>query len=143
MSQESSNALNNKYSKKKMLELLVIAIVTTIVWNLPTSAFGIDGAIRKVAMLISIVALMAVDVIVNINALFMVPEEYIKILGITKLGMSEFFCLLFILYETVSILKNMTLLEIPVPAKVRRFIEKFLKDMTDEIDNLPGKDDIQ
>ena len=43
MSQESSNALNNKYSKKKMLELLVIAIVTTIVWNLPTSAFGIDG----------------------------------------------------------------------------------------------------
>lgn len=121
----------------------ILGVLRAIKYGKFNSAFGIDGAIRKVAMLISIVALMAVDVIVNINALFMVPEEYIKILGITKLGMSEFFCLLFILYETVSILKNMTLLEIPVPAKVRRFIEKFLKDMTDEMDDLPGKDDIQ
>lgn len=121
----------------------ILGVLRAVKYGKFNSAFGIDGAIRKVAMLISIVALMAVDVIVNINALFMVPEEYIKILGITKLGMSEFFCLLFILYETVSILKNMTLLEIPVPAKVRRFIEKFLKDMTDEMDNLPGKDDIQ
>lgn len=121
----------------------ILGVLRAVKYGKFNSAFGIDGAIRKVAMLISIVALMAVDVIVNINALFMVPEEYIKMLGITKLGMSEFFCLLFILYETVSILKNMTLLEIPVPAKVRRFIEKFLKDMTDEIDNLPGKDDIQ
>lgn len=121
----------------------ILGVLRAVKYGKFNSAFGIDGAIRKVAMLISIVALMAVDVIVNINALFMVPEEYIKILGITKLGMSEFFCLLFILYETVSILKNMTLLEIPVPAKVRRFIEKFLKDMTDEMDDLPGKDDIQ
>ena len=121
----------------------ILGVLRAVKYGKFNSAFGIDGAIRKVAMLISIVALMAVDVIVNINALFMVPEEYIKILGITKLGMSEFFCLLFILYETVSILKNMTLLEIPVPAKVRRFIEKFLKDMTDEMDDLTGKDDIQ
>ena len=121
----------------------ILGVLRAVKYGKLNSAFGIDGAIRKVAMLISIVALMAVDVIVNINALFMVPEEYIKILGITKLGMSEFFCLLFILYETVSILKNMTLLEIPVPAKVRRFIEKFLKDMTDEMDDLTGKDDIQ
>lgn len=121
----------------------ILGVLRAVKYGKFNSAFGIDGAIRKVAMLISIVALMVVDVIVNINALFMVPEEYIKILGIKKLGMSEFFCLLFILYETVSILKNMTLLEIPVPAKVRRFIEKFLKDMTDEMDNLPGKDDIQ
>ncbi len=43
MAEANSNALNNKYSKKKMLELLVIAIITVIIWNLPTSAFGIDG----------------------------------------------------------------------------------------------------
>lgn len=43
MAEKSSNVLDNKYSKKKMLELLVIAIVTIAVWNLPTSAFGIDG----------------------------------------------------------------------------------------------------
>lgn len=118
----------------------VLGVLRAVKYGKFNSAFGIDGAIRKVAMLISIIALMAVDVIVHFNLLFMVPEEYIKVLGITKLGMSEFFCLLFILYETVSILKNMTLLEIPVPARIRVFIEKFLHDMTDEMDNLPGKE---
>ena len=118
----------------------ILGVLRAIKYGKFNSAFGIDGAIRKVAMLISVIALMAVDVIIHINALFMVPEQYIKILGITKLGMSEFFCLLFILYEAVSILKNMTLLEIPVPARIRHFIEKFLHDMTDEMDNLPGKE---
>ena len=39
----TSNALDNKYSKKKMLELLAIFLITALVWNLPTSTFGIDG----------------------------------------------------------------------------------------------------
>ena len=39
----TSSALNNKYSKKKMLELLVIVIITAIIWNLPTDIFGIHG----------------------------------------------------------------------------------------------------
>lgn len=135
-------------SSNSFLKILLIAValdtllgvLRAIKYGKFNSAFGIDGAIRKVAMLISITALMAVDVIVHFNLLFMVPEQYIKILGITKLGMSEFFCLLFILYEAVSILKNMTLLEIPVPARIRSFIEKFLEEMTDEMDNLPGKE---
>ena len=41
--QEISNALNNKYSKKKMLELLAIVALTVVVWNLPTEIFGIKG----------------------------------------------------------------------------------------------------
>ena len=135
-------------SSNSFLKILLIAVtldtilgvLRAVKYGKFNSAFGIDGAIRKVAMLASIVALMAVDVIVHFNLLFMVPEQYIKILGITKLGMSEFFCLLFILYEAVSILKNMTLLEIPVPARIRSFIEKFLEEMTDEMDNLPGKE---
>lgn len=134
-------------SSNSFLKILIVAIVLDTLLGVGralkygkfNSAFGIDGAIRKVAMLISIMALMAVDVIVHLNLLFMIPQEYIKILGITKLGMSEFFALLFILYEAVSILKNMTLLGLPVPAKTRIFIEDFLKKMTDEMDNLPGK----
>ena len=66
------------------------------------SCVGIDGAIRKAAMLFSVCLLMATDVIMHINILFMVPETYIKILGIEKLGICEFFCLLFILYEAVT-----------------------------------------
>lgn len=97
------------------------------------SCVGIDGAIRKAAMLFSVCLLMATDVIMHINILFMVPETYIKILGIEKLGICEFFCLLFILYEAVSILKNMTLCGLPVPASVKKWIQKFLEDMTEEL----------
>ena len=97
------------------------------------SCVGIDGAIRKAAMLFSVCLLMATDVIMHINILFMVPETYIKILGIEKLGICEFFCLLFILYEAVSILKNMTLCGLPVPTSAKKWIQKFLEDMTEEL----------
>ena len=97
------------------------------------SCVGIDGAIRKVAMLFSVGILMLVDTIMNINLLFMVPKEYIQYLGINKLGICELFCLLFILYEAVSILKNMTLCGLPVHKKAKLFIQKFLDDMTEEL----------
>ena len=69
----------------------------------------------------------------HINMLGMVPEKYIQIMGIQKLGICEFFCLLFILYEAVSILKNMTLCGLPVPARIKKWIQKFLEDMTEEL----------
>nr|DAL90608.1 MAG TPA: holin [Caudoviricetes sp.] len=97
------------------------------------SCVGIDGAIRKVAMMLSVGVLMLVDIVMHVNVLFMVPDKYIQLLGIQKLGVCEFFCLLFTLYETVSILKNMTLCGLPVPEKLKNYIQKFLNDMTDEL----------
>lgn len=97
------------------------------------SCVGIDGAIRKVAMLFSVLLLMFIDSLVKIDFLFMVPQEYLQYLGINRLGICEMFCLLFILYEIVSILKNMTLCGLPVPTKLKRFIQKFLDDMTEEL----------
>lgn len=97
------------------------------------SSFGIDGGIRKVAMLASVGFLMLVDVVMHVNILFMVPEQYITVLGIKKLGICEFFCLLFILYEVLSILKNMTLCGLPVPKKLKEHIKEALSDMTDEM----------
>ena len=97
------------------------------------SCVGIDGAIRKAAMLFSVCLLMATDVIMHINVLSMVPEEYVQILGIDKMGICEFFSLLFILYELVSILKNMTLCGLPVPTKIKKWIQEFLDDMTEEL----------
>lgn len=97
------------------------------------SCVGIDGAIRKAGMLLSVCFLMATDVIMHINVLSMVPEEYVQILGIDKMGICEFFSLLFILYELVSILKNMTLCGLPVPTKIKKWIQKFLDDMTEEL----------
>ena len=118
----------------------VLGVLRAIKYGEFNSAFGIDGAIRKVAMSICIVALMCIDVIMSINAAFMIPDAYLKFLGISKLGLSEFFSLLFILYELVSILKNMTLLELPVPKRIQAYVTKALEDITDEMDNVPGKD---
>ncbi|WP_274289508.1 SLC13 family permease [Prevotella corporis] len=43
MSEKKITGLTNQIEKKKVWELIAIIIVTAIVWNLPTSAFGIDG----------------------------------------------------------------------------------------------------
>lgn len=99
------------------------------------STVGINGAIRKAAMVISVAALMAFDVIANFDMLFMIPEKYVSVIGINKMGTCEFFCLLFILYEIVSILKNMVLCGLPVPTKLKAFVEKFLDEMTEELPN--------
>lgn len=111
----------------------ILGVLRALKYRKFNSCVGIDGAIRKVAMLVSVGLLMLVDTIMNFNLLFMVPEKYIQFLGITKLGLCEFFCLLFILYETVSILKNMTLCGLPVPGKIKTFIQHFLDEMTDEL----------
>lgn len=131
----------NLLASNSFIKLLLIAVaLDTILGVLRAikehkfnSCTGIDGAIRKAAMLLSVCLLMAADVIMQINILFMVPETYIKILGIQKLGICEFFSLLFILYEGVSVLKNMTLCGLPVPSKVKKWIQKFLENMTEEL----------
>ena len=111
----------------------ILGVLRAIKEHKFNSCVGIDGAIRKAAMLFSVCLLMAMDVIVHINVLCMIPEQYIQVLGISKLGVCEFFSLLFILYELVSILKNMTLCGLPVPTKIKIWIQKFLDDMTEEL----------
>lgn len=43
MSEQTTAPLSSHFEKKKSIELLIIALVTICVWNLPTSVFGIDG----------------------------------------------------------------------------------------------------
>ena len=127
--------------RKFIFEILLIAVVLDTILGVLraikehkfNSCVGIDGAIRKAAMLLSVGLLMLVDIIMHINVLFMIPDKYIQLLGIQKMGVCEFFCLLFVLYEAVSILKNMTLCGLPVPERVKNYIQKFLSDMTDEL----------
>ena len=111
----------------------ILGVLRAIKEHKFNSCVGIDGAIRKAGMLLSVGFLMATDVIMHINVLSMVPEEYVQILEIDKMGICEFFSLLFILYELVSILKNMTLCGLPVPTKIKKWIQKFLDDMTEEL----------
>lgn len=128
-------------STNPFVKMVVIAIVLDTVLGLLraikehdfNSTIGIDGGIRKAAMLVSALALGVVDTMIHINLLFLVPQKYIEMIGITKLGLCEFFALLFTLYECASILKNMVLCGLPVPKRIKDFISKFLIAMTDEM----------
>lgn len=97
------------------------------------SSVGIDGMIRKVAMLFSVIFLMLIDSIIQIDFLFMVPDEYLQYIGLDRLGICALFCILFILFESISVLKNMTLCGLPIPQKLRNYIQEFLDNMTDEL----------
>lgn len=111
----------------------ILGVLRAIKEHKFNSCVGIDGAIRKAAMILSVVFLMFIDASVQIDFLFMIPTAYLQVIGLERLGICELFCLLYILYETISILKNMTLCGLPVPMKIKRWIQKFLDDMTDEL----------
>ena len=142
----------NQISHNLFVQIVIIAIfldtflgvLRAIKERKFNSGVGIDGGIRKVAMLGCIAFLSALDMCFNFNLLFMLPAEWITYLGINKLGLCEFFSLLFILYEAVSILKNMLLCGLPVPTRLKRWIEGFLDVMTDELPtNVSVGDDVK
>lgn len=98
-------------------------------WN---STVGINGILRKTAMIGSSVFLIVVDSILNIDLLFFIPDEVLNFLHINFVGIFELFGIMFILYESSSVLKNMVLCGLPIPLKIKKAIEKFLSDMTSE-----------
>lgn len=128
-------------SNNSLIKLLLLAVVLdtilgvgrAIKYHKFNSSVGIDGAIRKVMMLVSAAVLMLADLIIHINLVGFIDDQYIKVIGLEKIGMCELFCLLFIVYEFVSILKNMLLCGLPIPRRIREWLVKFLDDMTAEL----------
>lgn len=59
--------------------------------------------------------LAVVDILTKFNFLFMLPQDWIDFLRLNHLGISEFFSILFILYESVSILKICTYVDYQFP----------------------------
>lgn len=96
------------------------------------SSFGIDGAIRKITMLLSLMFLVLLDTAVHINLVAMTPKELLAMAGLEAVGTTEFFGILYISYEAVSILKNMALCGLPVKA-VEEKLRAFLGKYTDEL----------
>ena len=103
------------------------------------STIGIDGIIRKVGMLISIFFLALIDNIVSINFIGFLPEEVKAFLHIEQIGLTDLFNILFIVFEALSILKNMILCKLPIPKKLQEFLEKIMKDFTGEITKKDGE----
>lgn len=123
----------------KFIQLVIIAIITDTVFGMLraikdhdfNSCFGINGAIRKCAMILSIILLVIVDYITQFNLIGFLPEEVRRFFG-ESIGISEFFEILFLTYEVVSILKNMVLCGLPVK-KVWLYVKMFLSKYTDEL----------
>ena len=128
-------------ASNSLIKLLLLAILLDTILGTGraikehkfNSCIGIDGAVRKVMMLVSVGVLMVADVIISINLVAFLPDNALKVIGLNKIGMCELFSVLFIVYEAVSILKNMVLCGLPVPAKIREILVTFLDNMTAEM----------
>ena len=59
-------------------------------------------------------------------------KDFMSSLGFVKAGVTELFGILYVLYELTSVLKNMMLCGLPVPAGIRQKIGSWLEIMTDE-----------
>ena len=57
-------------------------------------------------MVVSVGILMLADLLIHVNLLAFIPEEYVHDLGVQKLGMCEFFCLLFTACECYHPMKT-------------------------------------
>lgn len=122
-------------------KILIIVIVLDTIFGILraikekslNSCIGIDGIIRKTGMLISIIFLALINSIVNIDLIGFIPENVKNILQFGKVGISDIFNLLFIIFEILSIFKNMILCKLPIPKKFQEFLENAIKEMTGEI----------
>lgn len=135
------------FTHNKIIQLVVAAVIFDTLFGVIRAArehkfnscFGIDGAIRKISMIVSLCGLLIVDCLVHVNLIGFLPEELRGQIGIEQVGTAEFFGILYIAYEVVSILKNMYLCGLPV-RRVWDTVRKFLQNYTDE---LPDADDIE
>lgn len=125
----------------KGVQLLSIFIVLDVIFGVLrairerklNSTIGIDGIIRKVGMIITISVSILVDMIVRVDLIAFIPENIKDVLGLSKIGVSMIFNILYIIFEILSIFKNMYRCKLPLPKKLKVFLEKMLKEFTSEI----------
>lgn len=132
-----------------IIELVIIAVVMDTIFGVGralkyrsfNSSVGIDGAIRKIAMVVSIVFMLVVDKLVDINLIGFIPENVRNYMPekISTIGLTEFFGLLYLCYEVVSILKNMALCGLPVK-NIWETVHKFLGKYTEELPDTEEQD---
>lgn len=124
-----------------MFKILVIVIIMDTIFGIlraikekeTNSAIGIDGIIRKVGMLISILFLSLIDYVVEINLIGFIPETIREFISVDKIGISSLFNFLFIIFEFLSVLKNMVKCKLPIPKKLQKLLEKALNEYTTEM----------
>ena len=96
------------------------------------SCIGIDGMIRKSGMILSSLFLYIIDRLIDINFLGFIPDSFLNLVGIESIGIGELFGILFIIFEALSVLKNMYKCKMPIPKKLNEWLEKVLTEFTKE-----------
>lgn len=123
------------------IKLLLIFIIFDIVFGILraikerklNSTIGIDGMIRKTGMILSDCFLFIIDRIIDLNFVGFVPEEILSFLNLKFVGIGDLFNILFIIFESLSVLKNMYRCKLPIPKKLEKAIEKLLTEFTEEV----------
>lgn len=133
--------LLNLIMNNKLLKVLVIFLVLDLIFGVLralrekkiNSGIGIDGMIRKTGMIISVVFFLLADLVLEINLIAFIPESIRSFINIEQIGSSTLFNLLFIIFELLSILKNMIKCKLPIPKKLQKWLEGILKEFTTEL----------
>ena len=127
-------------AESKVIEAVVLLIVFDTIFGIIraikehsfNSSVGIDGGIRKISMLISLLGLQIADFIMGLNLIGFVPQEIRERMPLEIIGLAEFFGLIYCSYEVVSVLKNMALCGLPVKrlwTAVSNFLGKYTKEL--------------
>ena len=82
----------------QIIKVVIVAVVMDTVFGCIqgakekqfNSCFGIDGAIRKISMLVSIAFLLVLDRIVGLNLIGFIPEAVRAYLPVKHIGVAEF-----------------------------------------------------
>lgn len=117
---------------------LILGVLRAIREKNINSCIGIDGMIRKVGMLIVIVFLTIIDSIIHLDLIAFIPETIRKTLKLGQVGISSLFNILFIIFEILSIFKNMILCKLPIPKKLQVYLENVMEEFTGEIKEKEG-----
>ena len=134
--------LNNDEMKVLIVVIvldLILGILRAIREKTINSCIGIDGMIRKVGMIIVIVFLTIIDTIIHLDLIGFIPETIKETLKLGKVGISSLFNILFIIFEILSIFKNMILCKLPIPKKLQVYLENIMKEFTGEIKEKEGE----
>lgn len=132
----------NSFLNNDALKILMIVIVMDLIFGVlrairekqVNSAIGIDGMIRKTGMLLTIIFLCLIDKITKINLIGFIPDDIRNFLHLGEIGTNQLFSILFIVFEILSIFKNMILCKLPIPKKLQKSLEKIMKEFTSEME---------
>ena len=130
--------------QSKLFQALIVLVVMDVIFGTLraikekqfNSCVGINGMIRKAGMMISLVCLVYLDDIVTFNLIGFIPEGIRQYLPGDSIGIMEFFATIYIIYEAVSVLKNMALSGLPV-GMIWGKVKNFLSANTGEIIEIP------